>query len=172
MRLEALLGVSTHPLPIIHAYARVTYSFPAKKLFKLVAGAFIKLNGYTFNIPLEEVKCTLEVGVAENGDFIFLGREEAVRLQAALDRRPPPRLDFIVYANYRRAGSRRSLWGDLHRVRFLLLEEGLAEIQVYHVKGTRRLSLEELLNLIFSRLEQEAERLRLPPPGLQELKGR
>jgi len=167
-----LIGVSELPIPIIHAYARIYYEFEEHTLQKLLAEAFIRLNGLSFQLPYEEASCTLEVGVAEGRDFSYLSEEEAERLRKTLRGRRLPHLDFVIYANYRRGGRARSLWGDLQRVRIVFPESYTAEIQVFHLKGTRRLPLDELLTKIVEQVRLEADRLGLPPPQLSTLRGR
>ncbi len=170
--LISLLGVSNHPLPVIQAYARVYYEFPTPRFQRLLAEAFASLNQLSFQLPFEDVQCLLEVGVAEGEDFIYLGEAELERLKKTLRGRVLPRLDFIIYANYRRSEGGRSLWGDLQRVRIIFPEENIAEIQVSHVKGTRRFPLNELLKQILSRIEVEAGKQSLPPPQTLTVKGR
>lgn len=167
-----MFGVSEHPLPLVHAYARLYHEVELPIFQRILAEAFIRLNRLSFQLPYEEVFCTLEVGVAEGRDFTFLGEEEERRLRKTLRERRLPYLDFIVYANYRRRSGGRSLWGDLQRVRIIFPEENMAEIQVFHVKGTRRLPLDELLGRIVEQVRGEADRRSLPPPQLSTLRGR
>ncbi|RLI15409.1 MAG: hypothetical protein DRO43_01240 [Candidatus Hecatellales archaeon] len=168
-----MIGISEHSLPMVHAYARIYYEFEASTLQRLLSEAFISLNKASFQLPYEEVVCTLEVGVADGKDFTFLGEEEARKLRKTLKERRLPRLDFIVYANYRRSlEGARSLWGDLQRVRIVFPEENTAEIQVFHFKGTRRLPLDELLSRIIEQVRLEADRRSLPPPQISVLRGR
>ena len=167
-----MIGVSEHPIPLIHAYARIYYEFEEQVMQRLLAEAFIRLNGLSFQLPYEEAHCTLEVGVAEGGDFTFLNGEEAGKLRKTLKERKLPHLDFIIYANYKRGERGRSLWGDLQRVRIVFPESYTAEIQVFHLKGTRRLPLDELLTRIVEQVRLEADKLGLPPPQLSTLRGR
>jgi hypothetical protein len=168
-----LIGVSEHPLPMVHAYARVYYEFEAAVFQRLLAEAFINLNRLSFQLPYEEASCTLEVGVADGKDFTFLWEDETKRLRKTLKERKLPRLDFIVYANYRRGlGRARSLWGDLQRIRIVFPEEYTAEIQVFHLRGTRRLPLDDLLSRIIEQIRLEADKHGLPPPQISALRGR
>ena len=167
-----MIGVFREPIPQVHAYMRVSYAFPSRTFQVLTVKALIGLNGYTFTLQPEEVTCKFEVGVAEGEDFVYLGEDEASRLLRAARRGRFNRMDFIVYAYYRREGGRRGLWGDLYRVSIVLGGEGLAELQASHVKGTKRIALDELLGKIVELLKVAAGRRGLPPVEVREARGR
>ncbi|WP_309492338.1 hypothetical protein [Candidatus Hecatella orcuttiae] len=172
-----MLGVFENFPSVIQAYAQFSYGFSPAKLQVLVVEAMGRLNSQKENLPPEGSALGLttayEVGVAESNSFIFLREEEVERIKRHLSKGKNDVLDFFVHIVYRHnksGGKSAPLWGDFNFVRFLFQERGSLEIQVSHFKGTRRLPLDELIERLVAKINEEAEKRRLKPLKLIELK--
>ena len=171
---RGLLGVSDHPFPPAQAYARISFDFSTRVFQRLLVKAFHRLNGYIFTLEIEDAYCRIEAGIAEGGSFISIGQEEVARFEQQARFKILPYMDFLVHAAYWRVlddGKARPLWGDLQRVRVVFVEEGSAELQICHLKGTRRIPLNDLIMLILQHLEKEVDKAKLAPIEVKEVRG-
>lgn len=174
-----MLGIFEHFPSVIQAYAQLSYSFSPAKLQVLVVEAMGRLNSQLESPPSGSEDSALglttayEVGVAERNSFIFLREEEVERIKRHISRGGNEVLDFFVHIAYRHnksGGKSAPLWGDFNFVRFLFQEKGSLEIQVSHFKGTRRLPLDELIERLVAKINEEAGKRRLKPLKLIDLK--
>jgi hypothetical protein len=136
--------------------------------------AFHRLNGYSFTLEVEDAYCRFETGIAEDEAFTSIGEEETKRFEELTKLKALPHLDFLIHAAYWRLlenGKTRPLWGDLHRVRIVFVEEGSAEIQICHLRGTRRIPLDDLVSLLIESLQREIDKAKLTSLEIKEVKG-
>jgi hypothetical protein len=119
----------------------------------------INRNEYSFeevSIPtVPDGKVIFEFGLAEDDDFNFIDQEEAKR---ALDLLASTRLDtldfFCAIRYYKGTGEKRqALKFDYYLLRTIFGKE-LFEIQVFHERGPRYISPEELITFLFNEINR------------------
>ncbi|MCW4002475.1 MAG: hypothetical protein NWE95_00980 [Candidatus Bathyarchaeota archaeon] len=102
-------------------------------------------------------KVIFEFGLAEDDDFNYIDQEEAKR---ALDLLASARLDtldfFCAIRYYKGTGEKRqALKFDYYLLRTIFGKE-LFEIQVFHERGPRYISPEELVQFIFNQINKDS----------------
>lgn len=101
-----------------------------------------------------------EVGVAEGIFFNYLDDDEVFRLTRPLGPRwRYPLLDLLIIVTYHyfQEGKKIALNFDHHYFRFTYGRAKL-EIKVFHMKGIRRMPLNELLNRVITRINERMEK--------------
>jgi hypothetical protein len=90
-----------------------------------------------------------EFGIAEEGNFNYLNPEEAKRTLAVVAKGQVAALDFFCSIRYYRirGGERQALKFDYYMLRNLF-GKGTFEVQVFHERGPRYLSPEELVEFM------------------------
>jgi hypothetical protein len=110
-------------------------------------------------------KVAFEVGVAEGSDFNYLDAEEKERLLKTLSKTAFQLLDFLIVVRYdsmREQKKKARIKFDYFMLR-VLFGENLAETQVFHEKGLRHTSPEDLLNLVVNRVNGACSKQALRP---------
>jgi hypothetical protein len=150
----------------IHRIEAFSTPLTSKRLQQIVIEAMYALN--KVNLRVEEVatpsipdcKVCFEVGVAEGNDFNYLDAEERQRLLKALCKAPFKLLDFLVVILYQRKleeGKKNHIRFDYYMLR-LMFGEGLAEAHVFHEKGLRHTSPEDLTRLVVNKANSFSSR--------------
>lgn len=143
----------------IHKAETFSTQISSKKLQQTLVETLHRLNSET--LSLEDVAepsipgCNVifEVGVAEDNDFNYLDGEEREKLLGALNKKPFQIMDFLCVIRYRRMVEEKKarMRFDYYMLR-LLFGESLVEIQVWHEKGIRHTSPEDLVKLVVNRV--------------------
>jgi len=121
-----------------------------------------------------DVEVSLEFGIAENLTFNYIDEETLVSFLKRVSRKKPSILDFLCVVRYYKVGKkpgegkRRPLRFDYFLLRFLFNKEK-GEILVFHEKGIRRISIEDLLDFIVNKINEELSEKRLAPITLEGL---
>lgn len=156
-------GVYDQFPPLIHSKAQITHSQPRGKVQKALLRALRRLNGWEglvlLNSEGREAPYTVgfEVGVAEGVYFNFLDEEEASRLEKIAKARPLNPLDLFLRVEYHTKppqGLRATLRSDQYFLRLSLPDEKTLEISLHHVKGTRRVSAEDLTHKLVEEINR------------------
>lgn len=100
-----------------------------------------------------------EFGIAELGNFNYLSAEEVARAMAFLAKTQVASLDFFCSIRYYkgRGEKRQALKFDYYMLR-TVFGKGTFEVQVFHERGPRYLSPEDLVKFITDRLNGSSSR--------------
>lgn len=159
---------------VIHGVARFTHRLSVRKLQQAILHALHRLNQETCDLdaiaPFSSLKCevSFEFGVAEGIVFNYLDEEELGRLQRYIVRRALPILDFLCVVRYHvtRGGKRVPLRFDYHLLR-LTFQRRSVQLQIFHDRGTQRVSLEDLITFITRCIKDELSQRQLRPLSLK-----
>ena len=152
----------------VHSVARFTHQSTERKLQQAILRALHRLNQERRDLntisPFSKPRCevSFELGVAEGITFNYLDREEFERFQKSIKKEAPPTLDFFCVVRYHalKKGRRIPLRFDYHLLRFMFHKNGV-ELRIAHERGTRRVCLEDLVNFIAKRVDEELPKKRL-----------
>jgi hypothetical protein len=166
-----MLGSYTNFPRNIHRIETFSSSIPAKKIQKALIETMYTLNKSNFSLEdvatpsIPNCRVIFEVGVAEGNDFNYLDEDEKETLVETLNKMPFELLDFLIVVRY----GRKHEGGRKTRIRFdyyilrILFGEGLVEMHVFHEKGLRYTSPEELIKLVADRVNATCSRRVLKP---------
>lgn len=145
----------------VHKIALFSTLISNKKLQQTLIRTLHKINGETFN--LDEVakpsisQCTavLEFGIAEADSFNYLDLEETNKLLEDICKKPLQLIDlFCAIRYYKAKGEERNpLKFDYYMLR-LIFYKGSIEVQIFHERGPRHMSPEDLINLIIKKVNE------------------
>lgn len=148
-----------------HNLLRFTVAASRRKLQQALTQTLHKLNNETFGI--EEVahpsihRCTviLEFGIAETNTFNYLDEEQKRRTLEALQKEPFQVMDFFCVIRYYKTHKRKKspLKFDYYMLRFTFGRKS-AEVQVFHERGPRHASPEEIADFITDKVNQQSSR--------------
>jgi len=160
-----MLGLYDNFPENIHRIASFTFSVPSRKLQEKLVQALYEMNNRA--VSPEEVdqqalrECTIvfETGVAESESFNYLDAEEARKLQSAVKKEPFRIIDFFFATRYYKTkGERKTpLRFDYFLVRVVFTENSL-EMRIFHERGPRRISPEDIGNLVVERINKASTR--------------
>lgn len=164
---------------LIHGIAKISHENTTPMLQQAVIKAFYNLNEFKDAYPLSIAdhagtyngEIAFEVGIADGTAFNYLDQET---LQEAYNHSKTDEttvLDFLVIVTYRylRDGKKISLNFDHYILRFSFYNKEV-ETSLFHSKGTRRMPLDELMNLVIRRITKEVEQLDLKPIKVESLR--
>jgi len=99
---------------------------------------------------LHECTVIFEVGIAEIKSFNFIDDEEAKRVLNAIRKQAFQVLDFFIAVRYYKstAPKKTPLRFDYYMVRFVFRANNSVELQVFHEKGPRYISPEDIVNFV------------------------
>jgi len=171
-----LLGRYENFPEVVHSVARFTHQSTERKLQQSILHALHRLNQEKHDLntmsPFSTPECevSFEFGVAEGITFNYLDREELERFQKGIKKEALPTLDFFCVVRYHtlKEGKRVALKFDYHMLRFMFHKNDV-ELRVAHERGTRRVCLEDLVNFIVKRVDEELSKTRLKPLKLEYL---
>ncbi len=124
-----------------------------------------KLNSEAFN--LETVAdpsipyCTVnfDFGIAEENNFNYLNKGEVDRILKLIHREQFHTMDFLCAIRYYKteAGRRHPLRFDYYVLRLAFNEEAI-EAQVFHERGPRHMSPEDVIDLIANKINEKSQK--------------
>jgi len=158
----------------IHGVAQFTHRLSVRKLQQAILHALHRLNQETHKLdavaPFSSLKCevSFEFGVAEGDIFNYLDKEELDRLHGDIVKRALPILDFLCVVKYHitKGGKRVPLRFDYHLLR-LMFQRRRVQLQIFHERGTQRVSLEDLVTFITKCIKDELSQEQLQPLSLK-----
>jgi hypothetical protein len=121
------------------------------------------LNAQTFSlekvtdVSIPECIASFEFGIAQANDFNYLDDEEVEAVLKTINKRPLPVMDFLCVVRYHRlqGEKKRSLRFDYSLIRFSFTKNKM-DVQVFHERGPRHTSPEDVLNFIVSKVNEES----------------
>ena len=155
---------------IRHRVVQFLYRVSKVRLQESVIKTLYRLNerrrGFRFSSIPSVLGCKVlfDFGIADGLTFNYLN-EETVKLSLEIvSKRSLPTLDFLcIVRYYKRIGRRkyRPLRFDYYILRFQFYN-GSGDIQIYHEKGIRRISIEDLIEFIIQKINEELARDKQP----------
>jgi hypothetical protein len=156
---------------IIHGTVKISHKTSNTRLQRIIAEALRDLNGYTIQQVLSiasdsgthKGQVAFEVGVADGLNFHYLDGETYTELIKPLKKRKPfPVLDalIIVLYHYTKNGKKIPLNFDHHLLRFTF-KKGELNAYLFHMKGIRRMPLDDLLHQLIDRIKGKMTKNRL-----------
>jgi len=154
----------------VHMVMQLTASVSAKKLQQAIVQALHKLNGE--NLSLDAVanpsisECTVifEFGIAEGKTFNYLDHEETQKVLEKIGEAPMKVMDFFSAVRYYKwkEGKSKPLKFDYYMIR-LTFNANLVNVYIFHERGPRHISPEEIVNLLVARVNASFQRKVLNP---------
>ena len=152
-----------------HSVARFSHRMPTGELQRVLIQSLYLLNQSGRGVDLlefaqDKILVSLELGIAEGLTFNYIDRETLVDYQKRLRDQWLPTLDFLCVVRYYVVERTKQvpLRFDYYMLRFLFSDVEM-EMRVFHEKGTRRLSTEDLVNLLIARINQGVAKKKLGP---------
>jgi len=154
----------------VHMIMQLTTSVSAKKLQQAIVQALYRLNSE--NLSLEAIanpsisECTVifEFGIAEGKTFNYLDHEETQKVLGKIGEASMKVMDFFSAIRYYKwkEGKSKPLKFDYYMIR-LTFNANLVNVYVFHERGPRHISPEEIINLIVARVNTLFRRKALNP---------
>jgi hypothetical protein len=148
----------------IHRIDAFTFSLPIRRIQEKIVQALRDINKTAVsavidNEALRDCTLTFEAGVAELRSFSFVDELEASKLLGAIKKEPLEIIDiFLAACYYKTRGDKRNpLRFDYFLVRTVFKEKSL-EFRVFHERGPRYISPEDIGNLLAERINKLALR--------------
>jgi len=149
----------------IHRIESFTTTFTNKKLQQRLIQVLQEINRRTFSF--EEVayptvpECTIifETGLAEAKSFNYIDEEEAKKVLNALRKTPFQTMDFFCAVRYYKgtAEKKAPLKFDYYMLR-ALFGKNAVEIQVFHERGPRYISPEDIVTFLVNMINATSAR--------------
>ena len=153
------LGFYENFPPNIHRVDRFASTLSIKQLQVELIQVLKDVNGREFsfeevaNPTVPEGTVIFEFGLAESGDFNYIDEEEVKKIQSFLAKERLHSMDlFCSIRYYKGSGEGRSaLKFDYYMLRTIFSKD-MMEVQVFHERGPRYLSPEELTMFVFEKV--------------------
>lgn len=146
----------------IHRIDNFTSTLPNKKLQQKLIQIFCEINRKPFSF--EEIShpalhnCTVifEVGIADSNSFSHVDEEEMKKVAAALRKNPFRMMDFFCAVRYYKdySSKRTPLKFDYYMLRFVFAAENSVELRVFHERGPRYISPEDLVMFLLNKVNE------------------
>ncbi|MDQ1278900.1 MAG: hypothetical protein QG670_160 [Thermoproteota archaeon] len=173
------IGEFTNFPTMNHGLAVISHQNTVTRIQHAIIQALYSLNGHKDNYSVSvsgqsgayEGELAFEVGVANGEFFDYLDEETLKELCDPLGSGGDyPFLDFLVIATYHysRDGKKIPLIFDHHVLRFAFNGREV-DISLFHIKGTRRIPLDEFLNIIIGKIVNEAKHSKLRAINLEKI---
>ncbi|NWF87318.1 hypothetical protein HXY32_05870 [Candidatus Bathyarchaeota archaeon] len=150
-----MLGVYEQFPLNVHKIKTFTTSISIKKLQQTLIQTFYKINNKDFKLEdialpsLPQCIAIFEFGIAEANNFNYLNEEETNKGLRAIRKKPFQVLDFFCALRYYKINNEKKtpLKFDYYMIRFIF-NKNLIKMQVFHEKGPRYASPEDIANFI------------------------
>lgn len=153
----------------VHKITKVICDHPKPKIQMALIRALHKLNGTQQLYPISvsgrsgiyNGTLGFEIGVANGINFHYVNDDMAKKLCEFVGNGGLYSvLDFIIIVtyHYNRRGKRIHLNFDHHHLRFVFYEEGF-EMRLFHIKGIRRMPLDEFIKRIVSVIKSQIKQI-------------
>jgi hypothetical protein len=143
----------------VHTMAYFRTAASKKRLQRALTQTLHKLNNETFS--LEDVtgpsvpQCTviLEFGIADEVNFNYLDEKETNKAFKVINKKPFKIMDFFCAIRYYKTQNKKKtpLKFDYYMLRFTFNKKS-TEIQVFHERGPRHVSPEEIVNFVVNKI--------------------
>jgi len=160
-----MLGLYENFPRSLHAIESFNTSFSTRHLQNTIIQTLYKLNTGIFNLEeivqpsMSSCETIFEFGVADARDFVYLGREERRAISKALSKEIFRLMDFFCCIRYYKPRNERKipLRFDYYMLRFAF-EAKLVEIQIFHERGPRHISPEQLTGFLVQEINHASSR--------------
>jgi hypothetical protein len=151
----------------IHRIDSFNSTLSSKQLQQKIIQVFYEVNRkeFTFeevaNPTVPDGKVIFEFGLAESGDFNYIDEEELKKTLNFLAKERLLLMDFFCSVRYYKGNGEKKtpLKFDYYMLRTIFSKDAL-EIQVFHERGPRYISPEELTSFIFAKINETSNRNR------------
>jgi len=158
-----MLGLYENFPENIHRIENFTSLLSSKKLQQRLIQVLHEINCKTFRF--EEIayptvpECTIifEVGIAEAKNFNYIDEEEIKRVLTALRRATFQTMDFFCAVRYYKGAAKAPLKFDYYLMRFVFGKDSV-EIQVFHERGPRYISPEDIVTFLVNMVNEASAR--------------
>jgi hypothetical protein len=149
----------------IHRIDNFSTTFSNKKLQQRLIQVFREINRKSFSF--EEIayptvpECTIifEAGLADAKSFNYIDEEEAKKVLSALRKAPFQTMDFFCAVRYYKgtAEKKTPLKFDYYMMR-TIFGKNAVEIQVFHERGPRYISPEDIVTFLVNTINETSPR--------------
>jgi hypothetical protein len=149
----------------IHRIETFATTFSSRKLQQRLISVFCEMNHRTFSFEeitypaVPEGTIIFEAGLADAKSFNFIDEEEAKKVFSALRKAPFRTMDFFCAVRYYKgpAEKKAPLKFDYYMLRFVF-GRGSVEIRVFHERGPRYISPEDLVTFLVNMTNEASAR--------------
>ncbi|MGD0070767.1 MAG: hypothetical protein ABSB71_04315 [Candidatus Bathyarchaeia archaeon] len=149
----------------IHMVESFNSTISSKQLQQRLIQVFYELNGKELsfeevaNPTIPECKLIFELGLAEAKSFNYIDEEEVKKAINLLAKEHLHTMDFFCAIRYYKGNAEKktALKFDYYLLRTIFSKDTF-EIQVFHERGPRYISPEDLTLLIFNKINEAAKR--------------
>ena len=151
-----MLGLYDNFPENFHRIETFTSTLPDQKLQQKLVQALQEVNRKPFSF--EEIShpamndCTVmfEVGIADGTSFNYVDAEEAKKVLNVLKKQTFRTMDFFVAVRYYKGDGKKKkpLRFDYYMIRFVFSGNNSVELQVFHERGPRYTSPEDIVEFI------------------------
>jgi hypothetical protein len=135
----------------------------SKQLQQRLIQVFYEINRKEFsfeeaaNPTIPECKLIFEFGLADAEDFNYIDEEEVKKVRNLLEKEHLRTMDFFCAIRYYKGEKKSALKFDYYLLR-TVYDRDILEIQVFHKKGPRYISPEDLTLFIFNKTNESSNR--------------
>ena len=147
----------------IHLVESFNSTLSSKQLQQRLIQVLYEINKKEFsfeeaaNPTIPECKLIFEFGLADAENFNYIDEEEVKKVLNVLEKEHLRTMDFFCAIRYYKGEKKRALKFDYYLLR-IVFNRGILEIQVFHKKGPRYLSPEDLTLFIFNKINAASNR--------------
>jgi hypothetical protein len=164
-RTNLTLGIYENFPQTIHYFESFNSALSSKQLQQKLIQVLHKANcrEYSFeevaNPTVPQGRVIFEFGIAESGNFNFIDEEELKKAQVFLGKERLRSMDFFCAIRYYKSNGEKktALKFDYYMLRTIFGKDSL-EVQVFHERGPRYVSPEDLTTFIFNRINEASNR--------------
>lgn len=145
----------------VHKTSHFAISVSKKRLQQALIQTFHKVNSETYtlediaNPSVPQSTVIFEFGIAEANSFNYLDDEEANRALKIVRKKPFRVMDFFCAIRYYKTLNEKKtpLRFDYYILRFIFNKNSI-ETQVFHERGPRHLSPEDIVNFVANKINE------------------
>lgn len=147
----------------IHRVDKFISTLSNKQLQQKLVRVLRDVNGREYSFEevayptVPEGRVIFEFGLAESGDFNYIDEEEVKKALSVLSKEFLHSMDFFCSIRYyKRSGEKKSVLKFDYYLLRTLFNRNIMEVHVFHERGPRYISPEELTMFIFSKVNEES----------------
>lgn len=145
----------------VHKTSRFAISISNKRLQQALIQTFHKVNSETYtlediaNSSVPQSTVIFEFGIAEANNFNYIDEEEANKALKIIRKKPFQIMDFFCAIRYYKTLNEKKtpLKFDYYILRFVFNKNSI-ETQVFHERGPRHLSPEDIANFVVNKINE------------------
>ena len=149
----------------IHRIDNFNSTLSSKQLQQKLIQIFYDINSKEFsfeevtNPTVPQGRVSFEFGLAELGDFNYIDEEEVKKTLSLLSKERLNSMDFFCSIRYYKGNGEKKtpLKFDYYMLR-TIFSKNMLEVQVFHERGPRYISPEELTTFIFTKINEAVNR--------------